>query len=135
MRITKEEVAEVVRVWCYAWHTCDVETLLAMEAEAFGFGFRTFAPRDHIAEGQTEQRERLERFFGRMDSYSLVPEDFETSVTGDVGMAWGTFRETWQDKGQPPEQALLDTRCRRCFSPINNGYTQPYGTSLVGQLP
>jgi Domain of unknown function (DUF4440) len=53
------------------------------------------------------QRERLERFFGRMDSYSLVPEDFETSVVGEVGMARGTFIESWQDKGQPPEQARV----------------------------
>ena len=31
MAITKEEVAEVVRAWCHAWHTRDVETLVAME--------------------------------------------------------------------------------------------------------
>jgi hypothetical protein len=97
MAITKEEVAEAVRAWCNAWHTCDVETLLRMEAQSFGFGFRPFAPRDHAAEGQAKQRERLERFFGRMDSYSLVPEDFETSVVGEVGMAWGTFIESWQE--------------------------------------
>lgn len=107
MAITKEEVAEVVRAWCNAWHTRGIETLVAMESEAFGFGFRPFAPRNHVAEGQTEQRARLGQFFGRMDSYSLVPEDFETSVTGDVGMAWGTFIESWQEKGQPPEQARV----------------------------
>lgn len=67
MIITKEEVAEAVRAWCNAWHTRDIETLLAMEAQAFGFGFRPFIPRDHVAEGQTEHRERLGRFFGRMD--------------------------------------------------------------------
>ena len=31
----------------------------------------------------------------------------QTSVTGEIGMAWGTFIETWQDKGQPPEQARV----------------------------
>ena len=107
MAMTKEEVAEAVRAWCNAWHTCDVETLLRMEAQSFGFGFRPFTPRDHVAEGQAKQRERLEGFFGRMDSYSLVPEDFETAVVGEVGMAWGTFIESWQDKGQPPEQARV----------------------------
>jgi ketosteroid isomerase-like protein len=107
MSITQEEVAEAVRAWCHAWHTRDIVTLLAMEATAFGFGFRPFTPRDHDAEGRAGQRERLERFFGRMDSYSLVPEDFETSVTGALGMAWGTFIEKWQDKGQPPEQARV----------------------------
>jgi ketosteroid isomerase-like protein len=107
MTITKEEVAEAVRAWCHAWHTGDIETLLAMEAPSFGFGFRPFTPRDHVAEGQAGQRERFERFFGRMDSYSLVPEDFETAVVGELGMAWGTFMEQWQDKGQPPEQARV----------------------------
>jgi len=99
MPITKEEVAEAVRAWCHAWHTGDIETLLAMEAPSFGFGFRPFTPRDHVAEGQAGQRERFERFFGRMDSYSLVPEDFETAVVGELGLAWGTFMEQWQDKG------------------------------------
>jgi ketosteroid isomerase-like protein len=107
MAMTKEDVAEVVRTWCHAWHTRDIETLVAMEAQAVGFGFRPFAPRNHIARGQADQRERLGQFFGRMDSYSLVPEDFETAVAGDVGMAWGTFIEKWQEKGQPPEQARV----------------------------
>lgn len=107
MTITKEEVAEAVRAWCNAWHTRDIETLVAIESEAFGFGFRPFAPRDHVAEGQAAQRERLRRWFGSLDSYSLVPEDFETSVAEDVGMAWGTFIEKWQDRGQPPEQARV----------------------------
>ena len=107
MAITKEEVAEAVRAWCHAWHTGDIETLLAMEAPSFGFGFRPFTPRDHVARGQADQRERLGRFFGRMDSYSLVPEDFETAVAGEVGMAWGTFVETWQEKDHPPEQARV----------------------------
>lgn len=39
MAITKEEGAEVVHAWCHAWHTRDIETLVAMEAQAFGFGF------------------------------------------------------------------------------------------------
>ena len=107
MAITKEEVAEAVRAWCHAWHTRDIETLLVMEAPSFGFGFRPFTPRDHVIAGEAGRRESLERFFGRMDAYSLVPEDVETAVVGEVGLAWGTFLETWQDTGQPPEQALV----------------------------
>jgi ketosteroid isomerase-like protein len=106
MAMTKEEVAEAVRAWCHAWHTRDIETLLAMEATAFGFGFRPFTSRDHVAE-QAGRRERLGRFFGRMDSYSLVPEDFETSVTGDLGLAWGVYMEEFQEKGHPPERARV----------------------------
>ena len=55
MAITKEEVAEAVRGWCTAWHTQDIQTIVAMEARAVGFGFRPLASRDHIArsEGRT----------------------------------------------------------------------------------
>jgi len=107
MASTKEEVAEAVRAWRHAWHTHDIEMLLAMEATAFGFGFRTFTPRDHVAGSEAGLREILEQWFGGLDSYSMVLEDFETAVTGDVGMAWGTLMEKWQDKGQPPEQARV----------------------------
>ena len=42
MAMTKEDVAAAVRAWCHAWHTRDVQTILAMEARAVGFGFRPF---------------------------------------------------------------------------------------------
>src|SRR5262245_798134 len=107
MAMTKEEVAEAVRAWCHAWHTGDIKTLLALEALSFGFGFRQCTPRDHVAEGEAGQRARLERFFGRMDAYRLVLEDVETSVTGDLGLAWGVFIEEFQEKGHPPERARV----------------------------
>jgi ketosteroid isomerase-like protein len=107
MAMTKEEVAEAVRAWCHAWHTRDIETLLVMEAPSFGFGFRPFTPRDHVVAGEAGRRESLGRFFGQKDAYSVVLEDFETAVVGEVGLAWGTFLEKWQDKGQPPEQARV----------------------------
>jgi ketosteroid isomerase-like protein len=107
MAITKEDVAEAVRAWCHAWHTRDVQTILAMEARAVGFGFRPFVWRDHVARGEAQDRQALERFFGQLDAYSLVPEDFETAVLGDTGMAWGTFMEKWHEKERPPERARV----------------------------
>jgi ketosteroid isomerase-like protein len=108
MAMTKEDVAEAVRAWCTAWHTRDMETIMAMEARAVGFGFRPFTRRDHLANARGEARERpLERFFNQKESYSLVLEACETTVVGDVGLAWGTYLETWQDQGHPPEQALV----------------------------
>jgi ketosteroid isomerase-like protein len=107
MAMTKADVAEAVRAWCTAWHTRDIETLLVMEAPSFGFGFRPFTPRDHVATGEAGRRESLERFFGQKDAYSVVLEHFETAVVGEVGLAWGTFLEKWQDQGQPPEQARV----------------------------
>src|SRR5262245_11808737 len=107
MAMSKEDVAEAVRAWCHAWHTRDIQTILALEARAVGFGFRPFVWRDHVARGEAQDRQALERFFGQVDSYSLVPEDFETAVMGDVGLAWGTFLEKWQEKGRAPEQARV----------------------------
>ena len=108
MAMTKEDVAEAVRAWCTAWQTRDMQTIIAMEARAVGFGFRPFTRRDHIANARAEARERqLERFFNQKESYSIVLEDCETAVVGDVGLAWGTYLETWQDQGHPPEQARV----------------------------
>jgi ketosteroid isomerase-like protein len=105
--MTKEEVAEAVREWCTAWHTKDIQTIIAMEARAVGFGFRPLAWRDHIARGEEDYAQVLTRFFGRLDYYSLQPEDFQTSVTGDIGLAWGVYMEKWQEKGRPPEHARV----------------------------
>jgi ketosteroid isomerase-like protein len=102
--MTNDEVAEAVRAWLAAWHTHDVEALVAMEAGSFGFGFRSFTAR---GEGQVAQRDALERFFASVDYYRAVPKDFETAVTGDLGMAWGVFVEEFQEKGQQPERALV----------------------------
>jgi ketosteroid isomerase-like protein len=107
MAMTKADVADAVRAWCQAWHTRDIETILAMEARAVGFGFRPWAWRDHVALGEGRYRQAMAQFFGQKEAYSLVPEDFETAVVGEVGLAWGTFMETWQDKGHPPEQARV----------------------------
>jgi hypothetical protein len=93
MAITKEDVADAVRAWFQVWHTRDIETILAMEARAVGFGFRPWAWRDYGARGEGYYRQAMERFSGQKEAYSLVPEDFETSVVGEVGLAWGTFLE------------------------------------------
>jgi ketosteroid isomerase-like protein len=105
--MTKEDVADAVRAWCAAWHTRDIPTILAMEAQAGGFGFRPLVRRDHVARGEENYRQTLERFFGRMDDYRLELADFETSVTGEVGLAWGVYIETFQEKGHPPERARV----------------------------
>jgi ketosteroid isomerase-like protein len=107
MAMTKEEVAEAVRAWCRAWHTQDIPTILAMEGRAVGFGFRPWAWRDHVARGEAHDRQAMERFFGQKVYYRLEPEDFQTSVAGELGLAWGVFLEAWQDHGQPPEQARV----------------------------
>lgn len=71
MAMTKEDVADAVRAWCQAWHTHDIETILAMEARAVGFGFRPWAWRDHVALGEGRSRQAMEQFFGQKEAYSL----------------------------------------------------------------
>jgi hypothetical protein len=56
MSMTKEDVAQAVRRWCTAWHTQDIQTIVAMEARAVGFGFRPLAWRDHIARSEDTMR-------------------------------------------------------------------------------
>jgi len=108
MAITKEEVAEAVRAWCAAFHTRDIQTIIAMEPRVVGFGFRELAHRDHAALGEGGYwLQRLEGFFGRMDYYRLELEDLQTSVTGDIGFAWGVYIEEFQEKGRPPERARV----------------------------
>ena len=108
MAITKEEVAEAVRAWCAAWHARDIQTIIAMEARAGGFGFRALARRDHAALGDEGYWwQRLERFCGQMDTYRLELEDLQTSVTGDIGLAGEVFNEEFQEKGRPPERVRV----------------------------
>ena len=107
MAITPEDVADAVRQWCTAWHTRDIPTILAMEAQAGGYGFRPLARRDHAARTEAEYRQNLERFFGQMASYSLQPEDIQTSVIGEIGLAWGVYLEAFQEQEHPPERARV----------------------------
>ena len=108
MPITKEEVAEAVREWCEAWNTRDIQTIIAMEAQSGGFGYRALARRDHAALGdETYWQQRLEQFFGRMEYFGCKLEDLQTSVTGDTGAAWGLLIEEFQEKGRPPERSRV----------------------------
>ena len=107
MAITKEEVAEAVRAWCTAIHTRDIPTIVAMEAQAGGFGYRQLTRRDHVAAGEAGRTEVMDRFYRQMEYYRLELEDLQTSVTGDVGFAWGAYIEEFQEKGRPPERARV----------------------------
>jgi hypothetical protein len=42
-----------------------------------------------------------------MEYYRVQLEDLQTSVTGDIGLAWGVFIEEFQEKGRPPERARV----------------------------
>jgi hypothetical protein len=42
-----------------------------------------------------------------MDDYWLEPEDIQSAVTGEVGLAWGVYIETFQEQGRPPGRARI----------------------------
>ena len=107
MPVTKEEVAEAVRQLYAAMHTRDIQTIIAMAAQAGGFGFRAWARRDYAAHGEGAYVQLLEQFYDQMDYYRLELEDLKTSVTGDIGLAWGVHIEEFQEKGYPPERARV----------------------------
>ena len=107
MAITKEEVAEAVRAWCTACHTRDIQTMIAMDARTVGFGFRTLVRRDNAVQGEGALVQVLEQFFGQLDYYRLELKDLQTSVSGDIGLAWGVYIEEFQEKGCPPERARV----------------------------
>ena len=99
MTMTKEDVAVAVRAWCTAWHTRDMQTIMAMEARAVGFGLRPFAWRNHLGNTYTEGRDRsLEQFFGQKHSpgkfagyHVAIIQAFEMVVDLDF-----THRRAWR---------------------------------------
>jgi ketosteroid isomerase-like protein len=42
-----------------------------------------------------------------MEYYRVQLEELQTSVTGEVGLAWGVFIEEFQEEGRPPERARV----------------------------
>ncbi len=107
MTITKEEVAQAVRDWCTAYDTRDVETIVAMNARAAGFGFRARDWRDHAASGEAADTRTLQQMYERAVDYHVTLEELRTAVEGDVGLSWGVFIEGYQWVGQPPEKARV----------------------------
>ena len=103
MSIQNEELAEVVRNWMLAWSSKDIKAIVTGSASAKGgFGWRTFDWRDQPAKEET-----LQRFFDNMEYYTGEEPDIHTWSEGNIGLAWGTFTESFKQKGQTPEKARV----------------------------
>ena len=63
------------------------------------------AGRDRSRTGEIEYSAMREQCFGRIEFFHLKLEDLQTSVVGNIGLAWGVFTEDFQEKGRPPEFA------------------------------
>ncbi len=105
MTITNEEVAEAVRGWVAAF--TDPARIRAYEPESIGFGSRTLAVR-HMATLSEEQFMAVyRRFLDSLVTYQAELTSLDTAVAGDVGLAWGFFVESFQEKGRPPERSTV----------------------------
>ena len=104
---SKEDFEEAIREWISAWDNHDIQAITAMEAGEVGFGYRTEAGRDRSRTGEIEYSAMREQFFGRIEYFHLKLEDLQTSVVGNIGLAWGVFTEDFQEKGRPPEYARV----------------------------
>ena len=101
MSIQNEEIAEIVRKYIAAWHTKDIDSIVTLGADIKGgFGWRASAWRDrpYVAE-------RVANFFDTFKYYGIELTEIHTWSEGDVGIAWGIYTESFQQKEQPPEKA------------------------------
>ncbi len=107
MPVTKEDLEEAMREWISAWNNNDIQAIATMEAGEVGFGYRTEAGQDRSRTDENEFSAILEEFFGRIEYFHLKLEDLQTSVVGNIGLAWGVFTEDFQEKGRPTEYARV----------------------------
>ncbi|MBK7330276.1 MAG: nuclear transport factor 2 family protein [Dehalococcoidia bacterium] len=107
MAITREEVAQAMHGWVEAFNARDVARVWAMEGGGVGYGYRTRAPRAVTTSDDAEFKRWSARFFETFESRRMELEILETDVAGDLGLAWGTYVETFQQKGFAPEQARV----------------------------
>ena len=107
MAITKEELEKAMREWFVAWDNNEIKAITVM-MDKVGFGYRDAAWRDLT---ENEYTATLERFFSQMEYFHLELADLQTSVEGEIGLAWGVFIEDFQEKGRPPERARVRFSC------------------------
>ena len=95
MAITREEVAQAMHGWVEAFNARDVARVWAMEGGGVGYGYRTRAPRAVTTSDDAEFKRWSARFFETFESRRMELEILETDGAGDLGLAWGTYVETF----------------------------------------
>jgi len=103
MSIQNEEIAEIVRKQVAAWHSKDIDSIVTLGAHIKGgFGFRDYAWRDrpYVAE-------RVVNFFNTLEYYGIELNEMHTWSEGEVGIGWGIWTESFQQRGQPPEKVRM----------------------------
>ena len=103
MSVQNEEIVESVRKGLAAWESKDVATAVALGADIKGgFGWRNYAWRD-----QPYRAEMVAGFLDNLEYYGVELNDIHAWSEGEIGIAWGTFTESFKHKGQPPEKVRV----------------------------
>lgn len=70
-----------------------------------GYGFRTFQIRRDTAASDSSQTPPA--LLASMEYWRVTLDDLQTSVVGDIGLAWGVYTEEFKAQGQPPESVRV----------------------------
>ncbi len=106
MPITPEEVVDAVREWARLTNAPElIEQLWAMEERAVGYGYRTAAARTPESWAAIGFQDAVARWWSQVQYFHMELQTLTTSVVGEVGLAWGTYTEEFQEQGRPAERA------------------------------
>lgn len=96
------EVEARIRAVFEVWKTLDPESIADLYSGGVGFGYRTREARPPY-ETKEAYREALRSWLGHFEHYTIAVEQIETAVDGDIGLAWGFYREEFAMRGREPE--------------------------------
>ena len=90
LSISEQELVNEYHRWSEAWNNQDVDTILEIQGESVGYGYRT----NEIRINPNPDAKKLTReWFSTMKS--IIGEDNEVNVRviADTGLVWGSFVE------------------------------------------
>jgi ketosteroid isomerase-like protein len=100
--LTSAEVEAQIRAVFETWKTLDPRSIADLYSGGVGFGYRTREARPPY-ETKEAYLEALQSWLGRFEHYTITVEQIETTVDGDIGLAWGFYKEEFALRGREPE--------------------------------
>jgi hypothetical protein len=99
--LTPEDVADRTRAVWEVWNTLDPDKIVDLYTGGHGFGYRTRAARPPY-ERKEDYRKGLIHWLDSIETYTIAIDELHTSAQGNIGIAWGYYREEFKEKGQEP---------------------------------
>jgi ketosteroid isomerase-like protein len=100
--LTPAEVEARIRAVFGIWKTLDPASIADLYSGGVGFGYRSREARPPY-ETKEAYCEALRSWLGMFEHYTIDIEQVETAVDGDVGLAWGFYKEEFALRGREPE--------------------------------